>query len=448
MTSSEDGHSSNQVVNESNKETHDEYVLDSNLLCSCAGKNSKTLLQEDSTGEKFALKTSYDRHGEIQRTSSRRVTRKFFRRCSFCAGRIFETDKTLFTQSENRTSKDDVIDISLRINGDVIEQNNDNETPNEDFNTDRAKLQLNLSPTPALTVNSPSPPHLPPNMELPSPGIVNSYTENLPSPNVNTFYQAGSILRQSKYEISTRTSQLVENTPSRLHTFFTHVLRRRKHHHQHSDGRRGSKINLHKLFHFASSPKSTSFHPPPSSLSHDAAAHDSPAADSPAQAETEHAPSRRRFTFGKTLKISRNEYLNRRKSMPIQMYRRRGSSTTGSPTKEPDAPHFPPSHTKSYSALSTLDRTESKNTFKNRKKTKSHTALNNLNQSQSSLTSKSQSDLSSKTKSQNSLNCFSQLESKGARTSQSDLSNATLTPNGKNKKSKSLVDLFRKKVSH
>eukprot|EP00111_Clytia_hemisphaerica_P018133 TCONS_00053660-protein len=100
LTSLEDDNNSNQVVNESNKETHDEYILDSNLLCSCAGKNSKALLQEDSTGEQFALKTSYDRHGEIQRTSSRRVTRKFFKRCSFCAGRIFDTDKTLYTKPE------------------------------------------------------------------------------------------------------------------------------------------------------------------------------------------------------------------------------------------------------------------------------------------------------------------------------------------------------------
>ena len=551
------------AVNAIEVDRGDEYILDSYILCSCNGDASRraaknTILRHDT------FRTTYDRHGDIQRTSSRRVTRKIFRRCSFCAGRVLVVTHS---DAEDDVSENDVIksppmtsptsstnegtiesscsgDVTLEIiplasintshhegndskindniNSDEIitKENNDNSDiivgKKNDENEqcfDRSQLKkLNLVAPPALVVNSPSPPPpsssaLPvsslqkttsPPIDMPSPGILNHYTSEgqplVASPttaaadggaNNGAFYQAGSLMRQSKYEISTRTSQLVEHTPSRLHTFFAHVLRKRNHGHKHnnhhsnssqqnggssgnhhysvsSDDRRGSRKNLHRIFHFTSSSSGGSSSSP-KSLSPATCNYQRPAtlSTSPPGVSvgggggTDQAPNnggRRRFTFGRTLKVSQREYTNRRKSMPIQLYRRRGSSVYESPdvnnTEQCQIPvGSHDSQSKSYSALSSVDGTpeqrtrQSRNSFvstlRRNKKTKSHDALN---QSDSQLEGIGQS--AGRTTSHDSL--LDQSESVIMFPSSPD--QGVVKPSSK--KSRSLLNLFRKKNSH
>ena len=544
----------------------DEYVLDSYILCSCNNDDDDIsinigtkdivengILRNSGILRNDTFRKTYDRHGDIQRTSSRRVTRKIFRRCSFCAGRILVVDELPTNESYATTNAGNIDDTmncvisptsstikvtnsetditsestTQRILTDDFENNDiglkdniltaDNDGTGDILENDRSKLKLNLLAVgpPTFIVKSPTPPAIspPPSLEeeevrsrvvsppvpiLPSPGILNHYSSTIPpptspmvgSPNANTFYQAGSLLRQSKYEISTRTSQLVEHTPSRLHTFFTHVLRKRNHGNKHSNStqnsnsattnntthvggmdslKRGSKRNLHKLFHFSSSsssssslsacsPKSTSRLPATSP------AYETPAASSLSSSgcvvsSAEPALGRRRFTFGKTLKISQKEYINRRKSMPIQLYRRRGSSVTvENPVHIKDniteSPRYPTSisQAKSYSALGSCQddctNNKSRNSFvstlRRNRKTKSHDALDQSD-SDLHLGSPSGSSIGSaccdKAKSHDSL---SAEVTDGSVTNKSEpLTVQNKTP----KKSKSLLNLFRKKVS-
>ena len=493
-----EGNNDTVATSDTGADRGDEYVLDSYLLCSCngVGRHAKNSILRNDT-----FRTTYDRHGDIQRTSSRRVTRKIFRRCSFCAGRVLVSngddgtplhdDVKLPTMSQ--TPNDDAIisQAESHVTSEIVEKspefvkNELDDMGGKRFDGDRSKLKLTLGVPPTLVIKSPSPPpdslqitSAP--MDMPSPGLLNHYAsseqQTMTSPKPTSLYQAGSLLRQSKYEISTRTSQLVEHTPNRLHTFFTHLLRKRNHgnkHHNNShhnqnessnttmgtalDEKRGSKINLHKIFYFSSSspgggtsPKNTSNLSPSAACNSHRTVASSSSCDGGGGGGVTDQPSggggKRRFTFGRTLKISQKEYISRRKSMPIQLYRRRGSSihdTADSPVKDTETCRFPQSQTKSYSALGSLEfggqitTRQSRNSFasslRRNKKTKSHDALN---QSDSDLQLVNQSE--GRTNSHDSL------------TDQSDsvISQPEPVSKSNSKKSRSLMNLFRKKSSH
>jgi len=462
------------------------------------------------------VRTTYDRHGGVQRTSSRRVMQKYFKRCSYCAGRVLVLDQqrvradsdALFavddanlkseTDPDSTTVQRDEYDATRGIMtspgshgvADVRnEEHDENEEIKEQFNTDRNKLRLTLSP-PIMIVNSPTPPSLTDdsvgegwnsnkrNSYVASPGFVNSYKDSLPSPNsgngASTFYQAGSLLRQSHYEITTRTTQLVENTPSRLHTFFTHVLRRRKHG-SNTESRRGSKINLHKIFHFSTSPKTSARHRSTSSRGEgeECVVNAAELSTVPERRSSGASGVRRRFNFSKTLKISRQEYVNRRKSTPVQFYRRRaGSSAPQTPEEE----EMDPSDallgknqlaSKSQSSLSRAGKSGSKRDLWNQSAAaKSHDALSAIDQpdahlgKKNQLTSKSHSslsragqsgskhDLRNQSAAVKSHSALSTVENQSDK--QSELNSQSLKANEKQtKRSRSLIDLLhlRKKPS-
>ena len=508
--------------------TNDEYILDACLLCSCTGKARDVFNSNDQTDTDkerlIGLRTTYDRHGGVQRTSSRRVMQKYFKRCPYCAGRVLvldeqehrgriESDEALFSVDDTihpsphglvdsgcepdhvtlqqQQEYDNGVDITVlkQCEGEhglekKEESADENGEVKEVLNTDRNKLRLTLSP-PITIVKSPTPP-LPAhdgddsgdgqdrqNSYVASPGFVNSYKDSLHSPNsgVTTFYQAGSLLHQSRYEISTRTSQLVQNTPSRLHTFFTHVMRKRKHNNNNSESRRGSKINLHRIFHFSTSPK-TSARCHSQQTRGEGEEHVATAVESPSVSERRGSGARRRFNFSKTLKISRQEYVDRRKSTPVQFYRRRASSSAPETPEEKEIDQLDPhvnnelasnSHNslprpsksankrglrsqlaaaKSHDALSTIDQSDGSSRKKNQLASKSHSSLSKAGQSGRKHNLKYQSETA---KSHSALSSIDQSDGQNESSSQS------LNVNGKQmKRSRSLIDflLLRKKTSN
>ena len=116
-----------------------------------------------------------------------------------------------------------------------------------------------------------------------------------------SFSAAGVFLKQNRIEITSRTSQLAQNTPGRLPRFFNQLLRRRKNalsvniDHEHHERKRSTpRLNLHKLFNLHSSSNK-------SNVNSNLSPHD-----------------------GVSKKSSRNksiEYEKRRRSMPVYLKR-------------------------------------------------------------------------------------------------------------------------------
>lgn len=366
---------------------HDEYILDHCLLCSCGDSSADEDGNDDKLGlsgriKNIGFKETFDRFGGVLRTGSRRLMRKYFKRCSVCGGRVLDLDGDLQEDESEACSYDNpstlpLVDIEedfhvnkqtdLKTLERCVKDEPPPSMPINDFAspTDLTILQCEEEQQNSVGHDTPpenfileqhptrSPPQKIPEVKVDTDSL-SSESDSIPSdypvsPRWNTLervpkHQAGSLLRHMNSDISTRTSQMAQYTPGRLPRFFSYIMRRRKgaHHLNKDTERRGSRMSLHKFFNLKSADASVT------SGSKNLLPHtpDLSAVPSPGSYH-----GRRRFTFSKH-KFDKEEYDKRRLSMPIAAVRNCVSGPSS-----PDRELPPPSvlTSKSLKSLSDLD---------------------------------------------------------------------------------------------
>lgn len=328
----------------------DAYILDHCLLCSCEDSvvNGDSHLSLSTSMENIGLQETFDRFGGVMKTGSRRLMRKYFKRCSVCGGRLLNLDGEEVDELEdeevsymNSTEKKDGINSEtlkqcvigtepspVKSSRDFVEK-----TEKEDCQSDSSNDNSPDEPETPEQRRTRSPPQDIPEVRInPEDGPLQSDSFSSESPVTLTWNtlekmpknQAGSLLRHMNSDITKKTSQLALNTPGRLPRFFSHIMKRRKGSHRLNKDteRRGSRINLQKFFSMKSFELSsmgvknlTPLNTPDLSASSPSGYH-----------------GRRRFTFSKH-RIEKEELDRRRLSMPITTGRDCVSGPN-SPTRE------------------------------------------------------------------------------------------------------------------